>query len=74
MARKKTYDRDFGDPRFAIARAYEDMGTYKARHLQPEFESKLNEVSGPREALMLSAEYSRKAREHFEAGQNGARQ
>ena len=74
MPKKKTYDRDMGDPRFAIARAYDSMERNKAHHLIPEFETKLNQVGGPNDAIRLSTEYSRKAREHFESGHDGARQ
>jgi hypothetical protein len=61
------------DPRMAIAGAYDDMKKYKAEHLIPEFEDKLNNIEGPGQAFSLSGSYSRKAKEHFDAGHDGAK-
>ena len=74
MAKKKI-SRDLGlDPRHSIAMTYDAFDKYKAGHLQGEYEDKLNKVEGPNEAISLSGEYRRKAREHFESGHDGARQ
>jgi len=72
-AKKRTYRDEGVDPRHAMAMTYDAFDKYNAGHLQSEYESKLNNVSGPGEALALSGEYSRKAREHFQAGHDGAK-
>ena len=61
------------DPRYAIAGAYDDMKKYKAEHLIPEFEEKLNNADGPNRAFSISGTYSRMAKAHFEAGHDGAK-
>ena len=61
------------DPRFAIAGAYNDMKKYGAEHLIPEFEEKLDNADGPMHAFSIAGTYSRKAKEHFDAGHDGAR-
>lgn len=74
MAKKKMSESMMraSDPRMAIAGAYNDMEKYGAHHLIPEFEARLND-SDPMRAFAISNTYSRKAREHFEAGHDGAK-
>lgn len=75
MAKKKiTRNMNEGvDARHDIAMTYDAFDRYKAGHLQSEYEDKLNNVEGPFEAVKLSHEYRRKAREHFDSGHDGAR-
>lgn len=73
MAKKKTYRDEGVDPRHSIARTYDYFDKYNAGHLQSEYEEKLNNVSGPGEAMALSGDYRRKALQHFEAGHDGAK-
>ena len=73
MAKSRARMADYSDPRTHIAGAYDAFSKYDAGHLQPEFEEKLNNVNGPDEAIMLSGQYRRKAREHFQAGHDGAK-
>lgn len=73
MAKSRARMVDYSDPRTHIAGAYNAFDKYNAGHLQSEFEEKLNNVNGPDEAIMLSGQYQRKAREHFQTGHDGAR-
>jgi hypothetical protein len=73
MAKKKTYRNEGVDPRHSIAMTYDSFDKHGAGHLQKEYEEKLNNVSGPGEAMALSSDYRRMAREHFEAGHDGAK-
>jgi hypothetical protein len=73
MARSNARMADYSDPRIHIAGAYDAFSKYNAGHLQSEFEDKLNNVNGPDEAIMLSGQYKRKARAHFDAGHDGAK-
>ena len=74
MAKSRARMADYSDPRTHIAAAYDAFSKYNAGHLQSEYEDKLNNVDGPNEAIRLSGQYQRKAREHFESGHDGARQ
>ena len=49
------------------------MKKYGAEHLIPEFEEKLDNADGPMHAFSIAGTYSRKAKEHFDAGHDGAR-
>jgi len=74
MAKSRARMVDYSDPRTHIVGAYDAFDKYNAGHLKSEFEEKLNNVSGPDEAISLSGKYRRMARAHFEAGHEGARQ
>jgi hypothetical protein len=72
-AKKKTYRDEGVDPRHSIAMTYDAFHRLGANHLQKEYEDKLNNVSGPGEAMALSSQYRRMARDHFDAGHDGAK-